>query len=56
MGIKDAVFWDVMLWGSSEEFIYSIIRIKRMSESETSLAATSNKITLRINTNQSVAR
>jgi hypothetical protein len=45
--VKNAVFWDVTLWGFvrtdvSEERIASIIRVERISEIGTKLAVTIN--------------
>jgi hypothetical protein len=53
--MKNAVFWDVTPYGScknhvSEEFSASFIRVTRIGELGTTLALTSNRLTLRRNT------
>jgi BRCT domain type II-containing protein len=53
--VKNAVFWDVMSYGSctadvSDERIASIIRVTRTCELGTTLAVTSNLRTLRRST------
>jgi hypothetical protein len=50
--MKNGVFWDVMLCGScKEELRTSFIRVTRIGELGTTLAVTSNRRTLRRNTN-----